>query len=161
MCTMISRLSERIIRILPDNENEKKKKYLEEISQDNMTTKLIMVPPSLFSHPQMMIDMVDNFDNSKIPTIENILRTLNKLCYYSLPLCIEAFKAKMVLPLAKLINILEAQIGKGTHPFRAYKLLENQFSTLAYEVISLINAILALRAFPNPLVYNPPFPLIA
>lgn len=43
---MISRLSERIIRILPDSENEKKKQYLESISQDSMTTKFCVVTPN-------------------------------------------------------------------------------------------------------------------
>jgi hypothetical protein len=101
----------------------------------------------------MLVDLVDNFDNSKIPTIENILRTLNKLCYYSLPLCIEAFNAKMVNPLSRLINILESQIGKGSQPYVHIDPIENQFSVLAYEVISLINAVLALRSTPNALVY--------
>lgn len=101
----------------------------------------------------MLTDLVDSFDNSKIPTIENILRTLNKLCYYSLPLCIEAFKAKMINPLAKLINILESQIGKGKQSPEYIKPIETQFAVLAYEVISLINAVLALRATPNPLMY--------
>jgi hypothetical protein len=61
----------------------------------------------------MLGDLSDNLDQAKLPTVENILRTLNKLCYYSLGLCMEAFKSKLMIPISKLVNILEAQIGKG------------------------------------------------
>jgi hypothetical protein len=35
---MISRLAERIVRVIPEHENEKKKQYLETIAQDKLTT---------------------------------------------------------------------------------------------------------------------------
>jgi hypothetical protein len=41
---MISRLSERIVRLIPDSEIEKKKSYLESIAQEGMTLKLVNVP---------------------------------------------------------------------------------------------------------------------
>ena len=127
---MFSRLTDKIVRICVDD-FEKKKKLLEAVAGDKLITSLGAI----------LNDNIENFDNSKLQQTENILRTLNRLCYYSTKLCLDAFNIGLINIVDKIFNLLENHRRK-----------DGQISVLAYETISLINSILALRASPLPLV---------
>lgn len=66
----------------------------------------------------------------------------------------EAFNAGLINVIDKLMNILESPLGKGSSncPLVFKPSLETQISMLAYEAISLVNSILALREIPHPLM---------
>lgn len=128
---MFSRLTDKIVRICGDD-FEKKKKHLEAIAGDKLIASLGTI----------LSDNIDNFDNSKLLQTENILRSLNRLCYYSTKLCLDAFNIGLINIIDKIFKLLENHSRK-----------DGQISVLAYETISLINSILALRASPLPLVY--------
>lgn len=112
---------------------DKKKKYLEAVAGDKLTGNLCLI----------LNEDIENFDSAKLPQAENILRTLNRLCYYSTKLCLDAFNIGMINIIDRIFNLLENTGRKDA-----------QMSTLAFETISLINSILSVRASPIPLVYD-------
>ena len=57
--------------------------------------------------------MVESLDLTKLDQLESILKTLNKFCYFSIKLCIEAFNSGLIGVIDKLITVLESPIGKG------------------------------------------------
>ena len=63
----------------------------------------------------MLHELLENFDVSKIATVENILKILNKFVYYSLDLCMDAIKFGIIDDCERLVGILEAQVGKENH----------------------------------------------
>lgn len=128
--TIFSRLTDKIVRICGDD-FEKKKRYLELVAGDKLTGNLCLI----------LNENIENFDYAKLPQSENILRTLNRICYYSTKLCLDAFNIGMINIIDRIFNLIEN-----------YGQKEGQLSMLAYETISLINSILALRASPIPLV---------
>ena len=130
MFSMVSRLSDRIVRVCGED-FEKKREYLEVVAENNMVGTLCLT----------LDELVENFDLTKVEQIETILKTLNKFCYFSLKLCVDIFNSGLINVIDKLMNILESSLGK-----------ENQLAMLAYETISLVNSILALRTTPHPLV---------
>lgn len=127
---MFSRLTDKVVRICMDD-FEKKKKLLESIAGDKLTGNLCLI----------LNENIESFDSSKLAQTENILRTLNRLCYYSTKLCLDAFNIGMINIIDRIFNLLES-----------YSRKDGQLSVLAYEAISLINSILALRTSPIPLV---------
>ena len=127
---MFSRLTEKVVRLCADD-FEKKNKYLEAIAGDKLTGNLCLI----------LNEAIENFESSKLPQTENIIRTLNRLCYYSTKLCFDAFNIGMINIIDRVFNTLER-----------YSRKDGQFANLAYETISLINSILALRTSPIPLV---------
>lgn len=128
---MFSRLTDRVVRLCQDD-FEKKKKYLEAVAGDKLMENLCFI----------LSDNIENFNSNKLAQTENIIRTLNRICYYSSKLCVEAFNMGLISTIDRIFILLDSFTRK-----------EGQFSILAYEMISLINSILALRATPAPLMY--------
>ena len=129
--TVFSRLTERIVRLCGDD-YDKKKKYLEEVAGDKLTGNLCLI----------LNENIENFAPVNMSQSENILRTLNRLCYYSTKLCLDAFNIGMINIIDRIFNVLDNNPRKDV-----------QLSMLAYETISLINSILAVKASPTPLMY--------
>lgn len=127
---MFSRLTDRIVRICADD-FEKKKKYLEAVAGDKLTENLCLA----------LSENIETFNSNKLAQTENIIRTLNRVCYYSSKLCLEAFNIGLINTIDRIFILLDSFSRK-----------DGQFSIMAYEIISLINSILALRASPMPLV---------
>lgn len=82
----------------------------------------------------------------KVAQLESIFKIFNKFCYYSLNLCDAIFKNQL--------------ISLADETFKAIKenspmLRENAlFSSLLYEIVSLVNSTMALRTVPHPLMYG-------
>ena len=128
---MFSRLTDRIVRLSGDD-FDKKKKYLEAVAGDKLTGNLCLI----------LSENIESFNSNKLAQTENIIRTLNRLCYYSTKLCLEAFNIGIISSIDRIFILLDSFSRK-----------DGQFSILAYEMISLVNSILALRSAPTPLMY--------
>ena len=127
---MFSRLTDRVVRICADD-FEKKRKFLEAVAGDKLTANLCLI----------LGDNIENFNSTKLAQTENIIRTLNRLCYYSTKLCLDAFNMGLINSIDRIFILLDSFSRK-----------DGQFSILAYEIISLVNSILALRSAPIPLM---------
>ena len=102
LCTMFSRLSDKIVKLGGDD-FDKKKKYLEVIGKDDFTTNLC----------EILRQNIQNFTPSKLTLIENILRGFNRFCYYSSALYLEAFNAGIIQILESIFSIIENNPSKG------------------------------------------------
>ena len=102
LCTMFSRLSDKIIKLCNDDFN-KKQKYLEILCKDKLTTELC----------EVLKRNVQNFTSTKLTLIESIIRGLNRLCYHSSALYFEAVNADIIHILENIISIIENNPSKG------------------------------------------------
>ncbi len=128
---MFSRLIDKIVRVCGDD-FDKKRKHLEAAAGDRLIRSLCFA----------IAQNLENFGQFRMVQTENILRTLNRLCYHSTKLCMDAFSTGLNSIIEQIFKILDGSCGRNA-----------QTSVLAYETISLINSILALRTAPLPLVY--------
>jgi len=62
---------------------------------------------------KILNELVEKFDLAKVEQLESILKTLNKFCYFSLKLCMEAFNVGLINTIDKIMNILEGPAAKG------------------------------------------------
>ena len=127
---LFSKLVDKIVRICNDD-FEKKRKYLEAAAGDKLIRSLCLI----------LTQSLENFGHVRSVQSENILKTLNRLCYHSTKLCMDAFGIGLTNIIEQIFKILDGPNGRSA-----------QISALAHETISLINSILAIRASPLPLV---------
>lgn len=115
------------------NDFEKKRKFLEAVAGDRLVRSLCFA----------LNQNIENFGQFKTVQTENILRTLNRLCYHSTKLCMDGFSVGLTNIIEQIFKILDGSSGRNA-----------QISALAHETIALINSILAIRTAPLPLVYD-------